>query len=994
MLLLITGQSLLGSDFPTPHDNQPPTDQPLSKAEDAAKWFNLPEGFKVSLFAAEPDVRNPIAMTWDSRGRLWIAENYTYSDAKERFDLKLRDRILIFEDKDGDGKFDGRKIFSEDLQMLTSLERGQGGVYALCPPHLLWIPDKDGDDIPDGEPVVVLDGISTEAASRHTFANGLKWGPDGWLYGRIGISSTSYIDVPGTPQEKRQPTAGGIWRYHPIKKVYEPVLHGTTNPWGMDWDKNGQLFFINTVIGHLWHGIYGAHFKRMHGEDPYPFVYDQIDQHADHYHWDTGKKWTDSRNAEGLSDELGGGHAHIGMMIYQGVNWPASYRDKLYTLNMHGRRVNVERLERKGSGYVGKHDPDILKSKDFWFRGLEIQYGPDGGVYILDWSDVGECHENDGVHRNSGRIYKVTYGDPKPVNANVAQWTHEQLLETLSSDNEWLVRQARWELRDRWFRKTFRDKGLIDKTFQRTKLRPLEQLMLKVNLGIEDRESLFLALRNSQIQDEYFKAFAVKTLFVDSDPLIMDDLEAQGFKKWIEQEKSALVRLTWASALQKMSDTTGFRVAEALLSHEVDATDHNQPLMIWYGIRNLPKENLVKLFESSKIEQVRALITRRIAEGLPEHENFINQLLAKYTENYDEGAVRALIQGLGAGLKGLRKTQAPSQWAEFVKQVEGKLVEKSDLQSQINDLKVLFGDGRAMDEVRAVALNDALGTDERVKALRSLTEAQDEELEKIALKLHSNPSFSLAAVKALVTIDKAELAQRILGRYRSYYPHEREEIVGLLTQRKSFAKALLEAIKEGKVSKDNLQVVHARQVQSYGDEELSKTLKEVWGEIHQTSEANAALIQKLQGQLDSDRLAKANSAQGRVLFNTLCMACHKLYGEGLNLGPDLTGSGRHDLSYLLNNIVDPNGTVSSDYQVQVLHMKDGRVLSGVIGSEDTRSVTLKMVGQEQLLLKEEITKRERLSYSLMPEGLLTALSEPQVADLIAYLMSKGQVALP
>ena len=406
---LLAALNLGAAPFPEPKNNQPET-IPLLTPADALTKLRLPEGFQATLFAGDPDVRQPIALCWDERGRLWVAENYTYSDGKERFDLKLKDRIVIFEDADHDGKFDRRTVFTDDVQMLTSIERGFGGVWAMCPPHLLFIP-MDGDK-PAGPPQVVLDGFSTTAASRHTFANGLKWGPDGWLYGRVGISSTSWIDVPGVPKEKRQPTAGGLWRYHPVTKVFEPYCHGTTNPWGSDWTKDHELLFINTVIGHGWQGIHGAHFKRMHGEDPYPFVYELIDQQADHYHWDTGKKWNDADGGRGGADSLGGGHAHVGMMIYQGDNWPTRYRDQLMTLNLHGRRVNVESIERVGSALVMKHQPDILKSDDLWFRGIELSQGPDGAVTILDWSDIGECHDQDGIHRTSGRIFKVAYGTP------------------------------------------------------------------------------------------------------------------------------------------------------------------------------------------------------------------------------------------------------------------------------------------------------------------------------------------------------------------------------------------------------------------------------------------------------------------------------------------------------------------------------------------------------------------------------------------------------
>ena len=173
------------------------------------------------------------------------------------------------------------------------------------------------------------------------------------------------------------------------------------------------MFFINTVNGHLWHLIPGAHFVRPHTIEPNPRVYEPIDQHADHYHWDNAQGAGHDPVDHGREDDRrGGGHAHSGLMIYLGDNWPEEYRGKLFTLNFHGRRINVERLERAGSGYVGRHEPDIVFAADPWFRGIDLSYGPDGGVFVLDWSDTGECHEHNGVHRTSGRIYKFTYGQP------------------------------------------------------------------------------------------------------------------------------------------------------------------------------------------------------------------------------------------------------------------------------------------------------------------------------------------------------------------------------------------------------------------------------------------------------------------------------------------------------------------------------------------------------------------------------------------------------
>jgi putative membrane-bound dehydrogenase-like protein len=366
-------------DFPKVIDTE--TDKtPVMPADQSAASFKLPDGFKVSVFAAEPDVRNPIAMAWDARGRLWIAENYTYAERSARFDLRFRDRVLIFEDKDNDGVHDKRTVFTEDVQMLTSVEVGLGGVWLMCPPQLLFVPDRNGDDKPDGAPTVVLDGFTVPAENYHNFANGLRWGPDGWLYGRCGASSPGLIGEPGTPNDERIPINGGMWRFHPKSKRFEALNHGTTNPWGHDWDANGEAFFINTVNGHLWHSIAGAHFVRPHTMDPNPRVYEMIDQHADHFHWDTAKDWSDSRNVTPEHDRRGGGHAHSGMMIYLGDQWPKEDRGKLFTLNFHGRRTNEERLEREGSGFVGKHEPDRFFAGDTRFRGIDLGYGPDGGV--------------------------------------------------------------------------------------------------------------------------------------------------------------------------------------------------------------------------------------------------------------------------------------------------------------------------------------------------------------------------------------------------------------------------------------------------------------------------------------------------------------------------------------------------------------------------------------------------------------------------------------
>lgn len=983
----------------------------LSPQEALAK-MHLPPGFKATVFAAEPDVQQPIACCWDERGRLWIAENYTYSDGNERFDLKLRDRILIFEDADNDGRYDKRTVFADNLQMLTSIERGFGGVYAMCPPHLLFIPTKD--DKPTGPPQILLDGFSTTAASRHTFANGLKWGPDGWLYGRIGISSTSWIDVPGVPQEKRQPTAGGVWRYHPTHKMYEPYCHGTTNPWGMDWDENGEMFFINTVIGHFWHGIRGAHFKRMHGEDPYEHVYDLIDQHADHYHWDTGEVWSDVRKigVTETSSAKGGGHAHVGMMIYQGTNWPKEYRGKVFTLNLHGHRVNVDRIEREGSGYVAKHEPDMFKTDDPWFRGIDLTYGPDGGVYILDWSDIGECHESDGVHRTSGRIYKITYGDPvKPKETDLTKLSNEELARLQLRDNEWLVRMARWELRER--ARQGQDMVASAKPM-------LESFKAAPSAGKKlNSWWTFCQIWTGDVPDTGPANECMDQMFTtmaDSNdvhlrrwiatPPVAKDRVYLGFAKKADSSVAMLsrnlsvpdaqfIRLSLASYLTSLPADHKQGIAKNLLSHAEDATDHNLPLMYWFGIRDLPPAELVKLFPGCQIPLVRQFIARRVTEEIDKDPAPLNTLLGG-TSATD------ILTGMTAALKGWRKAKKPEAWDAFVARHSdvgigtgiASAPPSESRATMIRDLNVLFGDGRALDEVRAIALDAKADPEGRRAALQTIVDAKAPDARDLCLKFLSDRSFGLTAVQGLATFDDPELAAKILGRYNGFYPHERAAVIAALTSRPSFAKVLLQRIAKGEIPRADLTPVHARQILSFKNESLTKQLTEAWGEFRDSSDDKKKLIAALKIKLTPESIAKADQSQGRFLYASICASCHKLYGEGATIGPDLTGSGRHDVNYLLENIVDPSALVAADFKMSVITLKDGRVLNGILHGQSDRTITVAMVGQEVTVDRSDIMKQEQLPVSMMPEGQLLALSDEQVRNLFAYLMGNSQVPMP
>ena len=440
-LCLMCASTLLADDLPLGVVNtQNPNDVSLTPQESLAR-ITVPDGFHVTLFAGEPDVRRPIAFDFDDRGRLWVIENYSHPEWKAD---NATDRIIILEDTDHDGQFDKRKIFWDKGRYLTGIAFGHGGVWIANTPELSFIPDRDRDDKPDSEPVVVLDGFQK---SINNVLNNFHWGPDGWLYGAIGLSESSLVGKPGTSDEERTEIARGIWRFHPLRHDFEVVARGMVNPWGADFNEYGDLFTANTVTAHLWHIVPGMYCQGRGKETDNPHVYRRIQSIANHLHWGGGQ-WQSSRSGKQHS-VAGGGHAHCGGMVYLGNNWPEQYCGKFFTNNLHGNRINCDQLVPNRSTYAGVHDKDVLFGNDPWFRGMSVKYGPDGGVYVSDWHDFGECHDTDGGHRTSGRIYKVVFGEPEKWVVDLHTFTNVQLAELHLHPNEWFVRRARRILHER-----------------------------------------------------------------------------------------------------------------------------------------------------------------------------------------------------------------------------------------------------------------------------------------------------------------------------------------------------------------------------------------------------------------------------------------------------------------------------------------------------------------------------------------------------------------
>lgn len=979
------------AEIPQPYDSDKSVTRPLPPNEAAAQW-KLPPGFKATVFAAEPDVRQPIAMAIDGRGRLWVAECYTYAEVRKGFDNELRDRIVIFEDADGDGRFDKRTVFCEDLLRLSSVEIGFGGVWAITSPTMVFIPDRDGDDRPDGPIQVMLDGFEWQR-NHHTMANGLRWGPDGWLYGRNGIQAVSSLGKPGTSEPARVKTNGGIWRYHPQRQTVEMVCDGTTNPWGMDWNEHGEGFFINTVIGHLWQIIPGAHYRRMHGNDLNPHTYEIIEQHADHVHWAAGEAWN-SWQKLGTTDATsaaGGGHAHTGLMFYGGDNWPDDWRGKLLTINFNGRRLNVENVTRTtGSGYVGRHAPDVGFAADPFFRGIDLLYGADGGVFIADWSDTGECHDDNGVFRQSGRIYKITHGGTttRPAIADIAKLAPQELLPLLAHKNEFFARQARKRLQE--LAATGADlavaKSALRERFSREtnvvqKLRALWSLH---SAGGADAPFLRAQLTHAS---EHVRAWAIRFLADDTAILAKDEISIQSLVQLAATEPSPFVRLALASALQRLPISRRAELAQPLFRRSEDAADHNLPQMLWYGVEPLGASDpatLATLGAECELPLTRRCIARRLAEDRQKSEVALSVLLTKAAA--DPRWQADVLTGMRDALKGERKATPPAAW----KTVSPKLASSTDpkVKELFRALGAVFDDPLALESTRVVVLDSSANVDTRRAALRSLIDSRATGLRAVCETVLTVPGLAAIAADGLALEKDPTVADAILGKFSAIAPTERNAVLSALVSRPAWASRVLDAVASDRLPRAELTVFHARQIRGFNDAVLTKRLGEVWGASRDSDTEKLAQIARWKKQLTTAVLAKADKARGRTLYSTVCASCHVLNGEGGKIGPELTGSGRDNLDYLLQNILDPSAAVPREYQLVTLNTKDGRALSGFIRSRTERVVVLQTLAEAVSLPAGDISDTETTTLSLMPEGLLEALPENDVRDLIAYLMQK------
>jgi putative membrane-bound dehydrogenase-like protein len=957
---------------PAPADD---SDEPLP-ANEAAHTMKLPEGFTATLFAAEPDVMQPIGFCIDDRRRLWVAEAYNYPV----HGTKAGDRIIILEDSDGDGQHDKRTVFHEGLNYVTGIEVGFGGAWVMSPPFFYFIPDQDADDRPDAAPQVLLDGFGNHD-NAHNLANGFAWGPDGWLYGTHGRTNWSIIGKPGTPDNERIRFDGGVYRYHPVKHTWEPYADGTTNPWGIDWNDVGHAFVTNCVNPHLFQVIKGAHYEPWRGRASSQHAYQRIDTIADHLHF-VGLSTARGGLGSAQEDAAGGGHAHCGTMIYLGDSFPQSYRNTLFTNNIHGKRVNNDILRRQGSGYVASHGPELMRSQDPWFMGVTLAYGPSGEIYVSDWSDTGECHSVQNTRRHTGRIFRVTYGSTQLTPTDLTQLSDAELTELQLHANDWQVRHARRILYERFAKgsdMTSTNRRLTEMFSEEhdipKKLRALWALYVCGGLD----HSFLHQLLNHPSED--IRSWSI-TLLCDSASPSVETVER--FVQLAQTDTSPLVRLSLASALQRITPADRWDLASALAQHGQDSSDQNLPLMIWYGCEPLIQENLDKFVElglTAQIPRIRINIARRIASEANPTDG-LNTLFARLPAANDSVAFDTLT-GLLQGLEGKRDAKMPAAWQSTFNHLTKS--PNDDVRKLAIQLAAVFNDPQALTHLQELALNPSRSATDRSTAIDALVSKRLKAFDANLIDLLSDPAVRTASIRALSAYNHPETASAILSHYDSMNESDKQQSHSTLASRENWAGVLLSNIESGRIPPREVTAYTARQIRALDNTQLSEKLLQHWGEVRTSPQETAKKIASIKKWLTRENLDQADKASGQQSFKKLCANCHKLFGEGGQIGPDITGSQRMNLDYMLENIIDPNASVAKDYQMELVQTTDDRVITGLIESENSEALTIQTVNERLIIPMNEIASRKKSNVSIMPSGMLEPLGENEIRDLIAYL---------
>ncbi|MCS7021469.1 MAG: ThuA domain-containing protein [Gemmataceae bacterium] len=977
---------------------------------EAVAGMKLPPGFSIRCVAHEPMVRQPVSIAFDAKGRLWVLQYLQYPNyaglKPVKQDQYLRtiwdrvpeppprgpkgaDKITILYDPDENGVFRKSKDFVTGLNIASGFCLGHGGVYVAQPPYLLFYPDRDGDDVPDSDPEVLLEGFGMD--DTHSLANHLKWGPDGWLYGAAGSTSTSRIRNPHHPHDPVVEFQQGIWRFHPVSKKFELFSEGGGNTYGLDFDRHGQLLAGTNWGGFaLLHQMQGAYYVKgfaKHGPLHNPHTYGYFD-HVPY------------RNFKG-------GHVTCGGIVYEAETYPEHLRHQYVACNLLSNAIYWHKLEPVGASFRAEHGGELVETDDVWFRPVDLCLGPDGCIYVADWYDRRAAHLDpiDNWHKSSGRIYRIEYGGgPRYPRLDLTRYSSAELLELLHHPNKWYRGMARQLLAERRDPATYAP--LRRWLVQRTDTLALEALWTLYVSGGWSKVPLTELLNHPH---EQVRGWAVR-LAVDQvgTPL------PTGLSHKPGQDRSPVVLAQLACSARRMTPEDALVALHQLQRNPVCARDSHLPLLIWWGIEEQLSRSLEQLRRHGGASPAASSVERFIrpwvlTEALPEPagERLRQDLLEKMARRLSAADAPAqvlaalwpgypssvLLRGLAQGLEGRALPAVPEPLRRPLEEYRRHHPDDPLLRVVL----ARMGDPTARNELRQLLANPQAAEPDRLTAIRVLRQIHDPSarplFQDLLLSVRSDP-LRLALLEALEAWDDPAIASLVLQHYASFSPSVQKRAVQLLLSRPVWAVALFRAWEAKQLPATHLGLDHARAAIALQYPPLTELVEKHFGKLTPaTPGEKQARIAWLQMVLAREK--DADPVRGKALFGKLCAACHQLHGQGGKVGPDLTTADRTNRLYLLTHIVDPSAYIRPEYLVQTILTHDERRLSGIATDQGETILLTTVVNDQPVTLsvpKADIADIRPSPVSLMPERLLDGLSDREVADLFAYLQSPSPSA--
>lgn len=951
-----------------PHGQDKPPGPALTPAE-ALKKMTVPPGFSVELVASEPAIVNPVAMTFDERGRLWITESLEYPRHSAG---PGKDRVKVLESTKGDGVYDKVAVFAEGLNIPSGIAVGHGGVWVANAPDILFY--KEGPDgKAAGKPEVVVTGFGR--ADTHELPNSLTWGPDGWLYGLNGVFNPCVVK---SNNGNTYRFTCALFRIHPKTREFQLFCEGTSNPWGVAIDSEGSFFVSACVIDHLWHLVETGYYHRQGGAYP-PFTW-KLGSIVKHRHQKA---------------------AYCGIHYFDSDAYPPEFRDRLYMGNIHGGCINSDVLTRDGSTYFAKPAPDFLTANDAWFMPVVQKTGPDGCLYIADWYDRYHCYQDAnrdpaGIDRANGRIYRVRYKDsPRAGKFDLAKETDDELIKRLHSPNVYFRDVAQRLLCERHKPETSAKLQKLVLDGQESRKTRLHALWALVGTGALDGNFHKELLAH---QDPTFRAWGVRAAgnFRKIDPAIRDNVISRA------NDPAGDVQVQVAIAANKIDGIDAVPLLAKVLSSCGD--DKVIPSIVWQNLHPVLEEKGDQFL--GVVQQADAKSAANLALIMP---RVIERILA--SKKADSAVVVALlgilIDGKSSNANAAKQCLATLAGKVQTGEVTGG--QRDGLRDKLQPVikPILSGKDDHLLFADAVILAASLKDPDGIAATRRILAAQKHgdalRLKAVDALIAGGDASLLDAVAALLSegkatsavfrgqmlaslgrLEEAKVADVVLPNYPKMEAELQPKAIELLTQRTVWSKQLMKAVADKKVPATALNVNQVRKLLGSKDEELVKQVTVLWGTIRE--DRNPAREKVVAEMRDLLRKTPGNPLKGVVVFKNLCAQCHKIHGEGEEVGPDITVNGRSDFEQLLSNVFDPSLVIGAGYYATTVNTKKGTVVTGLLVEESPQRVVLKVQGGKlETIARGDVEEIITSKVSLMPEGIEKQLKPEDIADLFAFL---------